>query len=174
MAESPTTVSADSPSKLQQQVDVEAKKITQNLESLFRPSPNTPAAAAPKKKPRILLTDFIILRTLGTGSFGRVHLVQRKMDNSYFALKVMKKSEIVRLKQVEHTMNEKKILDIIEHPFLVNMVGSFQDSSNLYFALDYVSGGELFSLLRRSQVCARRTDRCILRFYSDKVHHFCI
>jgi protein kinase A len=98
------------------------------------------------------LTDFSIHRTLGTGSFGRVHLVQRRSDQQYYAMKVMKKSEVVRLKQVEHTLNEKKILDIIDHPFIVNMVGYFQDTVNLYFILDYVAGGELFSLLRRSQV----------------------
>ena len=113
--------------------------------------PPSPVSATVHKK-RMELKDFSILRTLGTGSFGRVHLIQKKIGNQYYAMKVMKKSEIVRLKQVEHTMNEKKILDSIEHPFLVNMISAFQDSQNLYFVLEYVSGGELFSFLRRSQV----------------------
>lgn len=64
----------------------------------------------------------------------------------------MKKSEIVRLKQVEHTINEKNILDEIDHPFVVNMLGSFQDCNNLFFVLEFVSGGELFTILRRAQV----------------------
>ena len=112
----------------------------------------TATTSATAKKPKHDLKDFTILRTLGTGSFGRVHLVQKKAGNQFLALKVMKKSEVVRLKQVEHTMNEKKILDEVQHPFLVNMIGCFQDSANLYFVLEYVSGGELFSFLRRSQV----------------------
>lgn len=133
-----------------------------DLASDFSFLSTSPAAAAmgPRpKKQKMELKDLSLLRTLGTGSFGRVHLIQKKNGNQYYAMKVMKKTEVVRLKQVEHTMNEKKILDEINHPFLVNLIGSFQDSANLYFVLEYVSGGELFSFLRRSQVgfmCIRR------------------
>ena len=123
---------------------VDAAKITSDMSQLS----TSPSDSHPKAK----LTDFTIMRTLGTGSFGRVHLVQRKTSGQYCAMKVMKKSEVVRLKQVEHTLNEKKILEATNHPFLVNMLSSFQDCSNLYFVLEYVQGGELFSLLRRSQV----------------------
>jgi protein kinase A len=67
-------------------------------------------------------------------------------------MKVLKKSEVVRLKQVEHTNNEKLILEQVQHPFLVNLWGTFQDSANLYMVMDYVVGGELFSILRKTQV----------------------
>ena len=55
--------------------------------------------------------------------------------------------------QVEHTVNEKKILDVIDHPFLVKLYGTFQDDHNLYMIMEYVVGGELFTYLRRNQVC---------------------
>jgi protein kinase A len=110
------------------------------------------STAERSKKVKYQLGDLNVLRTLGTGSFGRVHLVQLKSSKQYCAMKVMRKSEVVRLKQVEHTLNEKSILEQIECPFTVNLLGSFQDSQNLYFVLEYVAGGELFSLLRRSQV----------------------
>lgn len=103
-------------------------------------------------RPRLKLADFNMLRTLGTGSFGRVHLVQSRVNARYYAVKVLKKSEVVRLKQVEHTNNEKHILESVAHPFLVNMWGTFQDNVNLYMVMDYVPGGELFSVLRRSKV----------------------
>jgi serine/threonine protein kinase len=103
-------------------------------------------------RPRLKLADFNMLRTLGTGSFGRVHLVQSRVNVRYYAIKVLKKSEVVRLKQVEHTNNEKHILESVAHPFLVNMWGTFQDNVNLYMVMDYVPGGELFSVLRRSKV----------------------
>lgn len=103
-------------------------------------------------RPRLKLADFHIQRTLGTGSFGRVHLVQSRVNHRFYAIKVLKKSEVVRLKQVEHTNNEKHILESVAHPFLVNMWGTFQDSVNLYMVMDYVPGGELFSVLRRSKV----------------------
>lgn len=138
-------------------------QITKGLEHLLRPlddvqepAPNNTSnmeqAASSKKKFDMKLDDFNLLRTLGTGSFGRVHLAQYKLNGAYYAMKVMKKTEVVRLKQVEHTMNEKRILDTIDHPFLVNMVGSFKDSQNLYLVMEYVAGGEMFSLLRRTQV----------------------
>lgn len=107
---------------------------------------------ADKTKQKSSLDDFKVVRTLGTGSFGRVHLVQLKTSGKFMAMKVMKKKEVVRLKQVEHTVNEKDILTATNHPFLVNLISSFQDCNNLFFVLEYVPGGELFSFLRRSQV----------------------
>lgn len=100
----------------------------------------------------LALTNFKLERTLGTGSFGRVHLIQSKINNRFYALKVLKKAEIVKLKQVEHTNNERDILINIQHPFIVNLWGSFQDSLNLYMVMDYIPGGELFTVLRKSKV----------------------
>lgn len=58
------------------------------------------------------------------------------------------------MKQVEHTNNEQYILADISHPFIVNLWGTFQDATNLYMVMDFVPGGELFTLLRRSNVSA--------------------
>jgi protein kinase A len=112
-----------------------------------------------QSRPKLKLDDFHLLRTLGTGSFGRVHLAQSKVNARFYAIKVLKKSEVVRLKQVEHTNNEKHILEAVAHPFLVNMWGTFQDDANLYMVMDYVPGGELFSVLRKSQVKNKRQSR---------------
>ena len=73
-----------------------------------------------------VLTDFDRLKTLGTGSFGRVMLVQHKKSKSYHAMKILDKQKVVKLKQVEHTLNEKKILTAINFPFLVNLEYSFK------------------------------------------------
>lgn len=105
-----------------------------------------------KNRPKLKLDDFHLLRTLGTGSFGRVHLAQSRHNGRYYAIKVLKKTEVVRLKQVEHTNNEKHILEAVANPFLVNLWGTFQDDANLYMVMDYVPGGELFSVLRKSKV----------------------
>lgn len=58
------------------------------------------------------------------------------------------------MKQVEHTNSEREMLVRVRHPFLVNLWGTFADSKNLYMVMDFVAGGELFSLLRKSQVRA--------------------
>jgi protein kinase A len=103
-------------------------------------------------KGKYTLTDFTILRTLGTGSFGRVHLVQSKHNQRYYAVKVLKKQQVVKMKQIEHTNDERKMLQRVKHPFLITLWGTFQDSKNLYMVMDFIEGGELFSLLRKSQV----------------------
>lgn len=70
----------------------------------------------------------------------------------FYAVKVLNKERVVRMKQVEHTNSEREMLERVRHPFLVNLWGTFKDSQNLYMVMDFVSGGELFSLLRKSQV----------------------
>ena len=105
-----------------------------------------------KTSSRYTLTDFNFIRTLGTGSFGRVHLVRSCHNTRFYAIKVLNKDRVVRMKQVEHTNSEREMLERVRHPFLVNLWGTFKDSKNLYMVMDFVSGGELFSLLRKSQV----------------------
>ncbi len=111
-------------------------------------------------KKKYVLSDFQIDRTLGTGSFGRVHLVRLKASGRYYAMKVLRKGEVVKMKQVEHTINEKNILESLNHPFLVNSLGFMQDSANLYMVLEYIQGGELFSYLRKSGVCGVASGAC--------------
>ena len=131
---------------------------------LHQSKPNPPNGAAmqsssqPARNParvtkgKYTLQDFQIQRTLGTGSFGRVHLVQSKHNQRFYAVKVLKKAQVVKMKQVEHTNDERRMLQQVKHPFLITLWGTFQDSKNLYMVMDFVEGGELFSLLRKSQV----------------------
>ena len=111
------------------------------------------------------LKDFQIMRTLGTGSFGRVHLVRSVHNHRYYAIKVLKKHQVIKMKQVEHTNDERRMLKLVEHPFLIRMWGTFQDSKNLFMVMDYIEGGELFSLLRKSQ----RFPNPVAKFYSAEV-----
>ncbi|KAI0262222.1 kinase-like protein [Gloeopeniophorella convolvens] len=117
------------------------------------------------------LTDFLFQRTLGTGSFGRVHLVCSKHNSRYYAIKVLQKDKIVRSKQIDHTNNEQQMLLVVQHPFIVNLWGTFQDAANLYMVMDFVPGGELFTLLRRSN----RFPDPVAKFYAAEValalHH---
>ncbi|KHC53796.1 cAMP-dependent protein kinase type 2 [Candida albicans P60002] len=116
-------------------------------------------------KGKYSLTDFSIMRTLGTGSFGRVHLVRSVHNGRYYAIKVLKKHQVVKMKQVEHTNDERRMLKLVEHPFLIRMWGTFQDSKNLFMVMDYIEGGELFSLLRKSQ----RFPNPVAKFYAAEV-----
>lgn len=115
-------------------------------------SASTTSSVPRTTKGKYALTDFTLKRTLGTGSFGRVHLVQSNHNHRFYAIKVLKKQQVVKMKQVEHTNDERKMLTKVKHGFLVTLWGTFQDSKNLYMVMDFVEGGELFSLLRKSQV----------------------
>jgi serine/threonine protein kinase len=103
--------------------------------------------------------------TLGTGTFGRVYLVRHRPSGKYYAMKTLKKTEVVRLKQVEHINSEKQILSSIRHPFIVNLYRSFQDEKYLFMLLEYVIGGEMFSHLRR----AGRFSNEVTRFYAAEI-----
>ncbi|KAF9137353.1 camp-dependent protein kinase catalytic subunit [Mortierella sp. GBA39] len=117
-------------------------------------------------KPRpFQLADFTMNRTIGTGSCGRVHLVQSIYNSRFYALKVLKKKQIVQSNQIEHVNEEKRILEQIRHPFLVKTWGTFQDHASLYIVMDYVVGGELFSVLRRMQ----RFSNSVAKFYACQV-----
>ena len=72
------------------------------------------------------LSDFDIGVTLGTGSFGRVRFVTHKSTGSFWAIKMLKKAEVIRLQQVEHMISEKNILSNLDHPFIVRLSGTFQ------------------------------------------------
>ena len=87
---------------------------------------------------------------MGTGSFGRVVLAKLKKDKKKtpYALKILKKTEIIRLKQVDHVKTECKVLQMMDHPYIIKLKGSFQDSKYVYLLLEYICGGELFRLLR--------------------------
>ena len=98
---------------------------------------------------KVHMSDYIFLETIGVGSYGRVRLCRNKKTNKVFAVKMLKKSEIIRMKQVDHVFSEYTILASIFHPFIVELKGvNFTDPSYLYFILEYIPGGEMFTLLR--------------------------
>jgi serine/threonine protein kinase len=78
---------------------------------------------------------------------------------------MLKKTEIIRLKQVEHIKAEKSILSRINHPFIVNLYTAFQDEKNLFMLMEYIIGGELFSQLRKVGRFSNDTSR----FYAAEI-----
>jgi serine/threonine protein kinase len=66
-----------------------------------------------------------------------------------YALKMLKKYEILKRNQLEHLKNEKEILSSIDNPFIIKLKGTFQDDHYVYMLLEYACGGELFGRLRK-------------------------
>jgi len=111
------------------------------------------------------LSDFEMLRTLGCGSFGRVKYAKYNKDGNFYAVKFMKKHEIAKLKQVDHIMAEKNVMQQLNFPFIVNLAGSFKDERYVYLVMEIVPGGELFTHLRR----ARKFSDEISKFFALQV-----
>uniref|UniRef100_A0A2K5SB69 cAMP-dependent protein kinase n=1 Tax=Cebus imitator TaxID=2715852 RepID=A0A2K5SB69_CEBIM len=91
--------------------------------------------------------QFELLKTLGTSSFGRVVRVRYRESGGHNTVKILNKQKVVKLKQVEHVLNGKRILQAINFPFLVKLQFSFRNNSNLYLVMEFVSGGGMFSHL---------------------------
>lgn len=100
---------------------------------------------------KLTLDDFILVKVLGKGSFGKVTLCQHKETRQYYALKVLSKPNVLKHKQVEHTKTERKVLGEVQHPYVSAMYGAFQSQEKLFFVLEYCSGGELFFHLQRQR-----------------------
>ncbi|XP_059170910.1 cAMP-dependent protein kinase catalytic subunit PRKX-like [Physella acuta] len=103
-----------------------------------------------KRKGNIVyrIEDLDIMKTIGTGTFGRVVLTRHKESREYCALKVMAITQVIKLKQEQHIKSEKAILSSVSHPFIVNLLWHHKDETFLYMLMEYVPGGELFSYLR--------------------------
>jgi len=165
---SPKISSKKTETSLKSNVSKEVDSIKEEREDVKETPTNKRASVLPPstvEKKKFKLDDFVIMQTLGTGSFGRVHLVKHKESGKYYAMKVLVKRQIIESKQVEHTINEKKILETLDHPYMVNLIGSFKDNRNLYIVLEYVCGGELFSYLRQ----CKRLPNHVARFYAAEV-----
>lgn len=108
----------------------------------------TPSRQPAKDRLAFSLADLQLKTTVGTGTFGRVRVVLHKPSGRHMALKMLRKTEIVRMRQVEHLKNEVQILSAVSHPFIVNLLGHTQDERRLYMLMEFVPGGELFTKLR--------------------------
>jgi len=97
---------------------------------------------------RATLAEFNMQGILGTGTFGQVRLC--KYGNDYLCAKILSKETVVRLKQQGHVNSEKNILLQCNHPFIVKLFKTYQDERNLYLIMEYVTGGELFTAIRKS------------------------
>ncbi|XP_037906846.1 cAMP-dependent protein kinase catalytic subunit 3 [Hermetia illucens] len=118
-----------------------------------------------KQERKYLLDDFQMIKTIGTGTFGRVCLCKDKQTDTFGAMKILTMTDVIRLKQVEHVKNEKNILAEVDHPFIVNMLWSTKDDCCLYMLFEYVCGGELFTYLRN----AGRFSASAANFYATEI-----
>ncbi|SCU88631.1 LAFA_0E13740g1_1 [Lachancea sp. 'fantastica'] len=97
--------------------------------------------------------DYVFLETLGQGSYSTVfRALERNNSTKNYAVKVCSKRHIIQEKKVKYVTIEKDLLNKLGsggHPGIVRLFCTFHDAENLYFVLEYVSGGELLGLVRK-------------------------
>ncbi|KAJ7760359.1 kinase-like domain-containing protein [Mycena metata] len=109
----------------------------------------------------VTLFHFVLLRCVGKGAFGKVRVVQHKQTRELYALKYINKAKCVKMKAVPNVVQERRLLEEIDHPFIVNLRYAFQDDENCFFVLDLMLGGDLrFHLERLGSM-----DEEVVRFY---------
>uniref|UniRef100_A0AAR2LHI0 protein kinase C n=1 Tax=Pygocentrus nattereri TaxID=42514 RepID=A0AAR2LHI0_PYGNA len=99
-----------------------------------------------QSKGPLCLQDFRLIAVLGRGHFGKVLLSEHKFSGSLFAIKALKKGDIIARDEVESLMCEKRIFETVNsshHPFLVNLFGCFQTEEHVCFVMEYTAGGDL-------------------------------
>uniref|UniRef100_A0A452ZIW6 non-specific serine/threonine protein kinase n=1 Tax=Aegilops tauschii subsp. strangulata TaxID=200361 RepID=A0A452ZIW6_AEGTS len=93
--------------------------------------------------------DFELLTIIGRGAFGEVRLCREKTSKSVYAMKKLKKSEMLRRGQVEHVKAERNLLAEVDSAYIVKLYYSFQDDEFLYLIMEYLPGGDMMTLLMR-------------------------
>lgn len=90
---------------------------------------------------------FKTVKPLGIGAFGVVSLVRKVDTNKLYAMKTLRKADVLRRNQVAHVKAERDILAEADNEWVVKLFFSFQDVENLYFVMEYIPGGDMMSLL---------------------------
>lgn len=93
--------------------------------------------------------DFELLTIIGRGAFGEVRLCREKTTGHVYAMKKLKKSEMLRRGQVEHVKAERNLLAEVDSTCIVKLYCSFQDDEYLYLMMEYLPGGDMMTLLMR-------------------------
>ncbi|KAL7391408.1 hypothetical protein ABVT39_008987 [Epinephelus coioides] len=113
---------------------------------------------------KMQMDDFKYMSVLGRGHFGKVLLAEFKKTGRLYAIKALKKRDIVTRDEVDSLMSEKRIFEMINasrHPFLVNLHGCFQTSDHVCFVMEYLPGGDLMIHIHNNVFTEAQT-----RFYS--------
>ncbi|KAG9154325.1 hypothetical protein Leryth_000771 [Lithospermum erythrorhizon] len=93
--------------------------------------------------------DFELLTMIGKGAFGEVRVCREKTTGQVYAMKKLKKSEMLRRGQVEHVKAERNLLASVDSNCIVKLYCSFQDDEFLYLIMEYLPGGDMMTLLMR-------------------------
>ena len=114
----------------------------------------------------ISIDDFDLIRVIGRGNFAKVLMAELKSTGKIYALKVVKKESMLEDEENDWVQVEKNVFEICSnHPFLVGLHSCFQSPSRLFYAIEFVQGGDLLNLMNNR----RKLPETDARFYTAEL-----
>ena len=98
------------------------------------------------------ISDFIFIKELGVGSYGRVILVQHKITQAKYAIKAIDKRNKINIEEKQYFRREIEIMYRVHHPNVVKLFGHFEDNNFCYFIMEYIPGGNIYSLVPKNGI----------------------
>ncbi|TFY60575.1 hypothetical protein EVJ58_g5063 [Rhodofomes roseus] len=112
-------------------------------------SPRLPSVAPLSRTTPTSIKDFEIIKPISKGAFGSVFLAKKKATGDYFAIKVLKKADMIAKNQITNVKAERMILmKQAESPFVAKLYFTFQSKENLYLVMEYLNGGDCAALIK--------------------------
>ncbi|KAI9209256.1 serine/threonine protein kinase 15, partial [Polychytrium aggregatum] len=94
------------------------------------------------------INDFEIIKPISRGAFGKVYLARKMVTKDLYAIKILKKDDMIRKNMVSQVLAERKVLALSRNPFVVKLYYAFQSKEYLYLVMEYLIGGDLSTLLQ--------------------------
>jgi serine/threonine protein kinase len=117
------------------------------------------AAEATERRKKVSMRNFIPIKTIGKGAFGKVMICRNTDDQKIYAMKQMKKKEMRKKNQIAHIKAERDVLALADNDWVVKLAYSFQDRKNLYLIMEFLAGGDLMTILMNYDILAEDTTR---------------
>jgi cGMP-dependent protein kinase len=102
------------------------------------------------------LTDLAVIKPLGSGMFGDVLLCVNRRKDTFYALKAVTRRKVDCYRLAESIKNERTILMMIDHIFIMKLVKTFKDENRIYFLTEFINGLDLFDVLRKLGICLEK------------------
>ncbi|KAF8030545.1 hypothetical protein BT93_E2852 [Corymbia citriodora subsp. variegata] len=155
----------------------EAQVSSEEQQEMLRNLERKETAYMRLQRRKVGIDDFEQLTVIGKGAFGEVRLCRAKNTGEIYAMKKLKKSEMLSRGQVEHVRSERNLLVEVDSWCIVQLYYSFQDSEFLYLIMEYLPGGDIMTLLMREDILSEDVARfyiaeSILAIHSIHQHNY--
>jgi serine/threonine protein kinase len=126
----------------------EKKRISYALRGAATVLSQTRVSGNDNTKVEVSIADFELVKRISAGAFARVFLARKKVTNDIYAMKVIPKSGLIRKNQLKRVLAERDILLRANNDFITRCYYSIIGKSNLYLLMEYLPGGDLYSILQ--------------------------